>query len=108
MAAAPPSARSLDALRDRADGFIAELNEEYYTHYAGLKESFDLAPIYERYAELAQLETAQLVGAAVDGDGRTRELWRFTCEGYLGGLTRELAEREARVEAELEATVDGE
>jgi hypothetical protein len=50
----------------------------------------------------------QSLGAAVDGDRRARELWHFACDGYLGRLTRELAERQAEVEAELEVTVDGE
>jgi hypothetical protein len=98
----------LDLLREKADRFIAELDEEYYQHYAGLKESFDLTSIYERYPELTSLETAQAVGASVDSDRKVRELWRFTCEGYLGDLTREHAEKEARLEAELKATVDGE
>ncbi len=44
----------------------------------------------------------------MNGDRRLLELWRFTCEGYLGELTREYAEKEAALEAELEATVDGE
>jgi hypothetical protein len=35
-------------------------------------------------------------------------LWHFGCEGYLGKLTRELAEKLAAQEAELEVTVDGE
>jgi hypothetical protein len=103
----PPTDRELDAIRDGADRFIADLDEEYYQHYAGLKESLDLEEIYERYAELTRLETARSVGGAVDGNRRTRELWRFVCEGFLGDRTRELAEREAATEAELEATVDG-
>ena len=44
----------------------------------------------------------------MNGDRRVRELWRFACQGYLGNLTREHAERTARLEAELTATVDGE
>ena len=102
-----PPAQELDQLREKADRFIAELDEEYYLHYAGLKESFDLTSIYERYPELTSLETAKMVGAGVDSDRRVRELWRFTCEGYLGDLTREHAEKEAQLEAELKATVDG-
>ena len=50
----------------------------------------------------------QAIGASVDGDRRVRELWRFACEGYLGKLTREDAEKLAALEAELEVTVDGE
>ena len=107
MASAPPSSVHLDAYREKADRFIAELDEEYYLHYAGLKETLDIAPIYERYAELTDLETARALGDAVDGDRNVRELWRFACDGYLGHLTREHAEREARVEASLEATIDG-
>jgi hypothetical protein len=107
VSSAPPAERELERVRALADRFIAELDEEYYLHYAGLKETFDLAPIYERYAELTTLETARAVGAAVDGDRRVRELWRFTCEGFLGALTREHAEKAAAIEAGLKATVDG-
>src|SRR5690349_16637854 len=40
-------------------------------------------------------------------EGAPTELWRFACEGFLGNLTREHQAKVARVEAELEATVDG-
>src|SRR5215208_6738505 len=56
MPPAPPSDRELDTYREQADRFIAELDEEFYLHYAGLKESFDLAPIYERHANLTELD----------------------------------------------------
>ena len=108
MPAAPPTPQELDRYRERADRFIAELDEEYYLHYAGLKATLELEPIYERYADLTEVERARSVGAAVDGDGRARELWRFACEGYMGRLTREHAERTAALEATLEASVDGE
>jgi oligoendopeptidase F len=105
--AAVPTPRELDDYREQADRFIAAIDEEYYLHYAGHKPSLDLAPIYERFAELTSLEQANRVGSAVDGDRRIRELWRFACQGYLGNLTREHAERTARLEAELTASVDG-
>src|SRR5205807_3111827 len=109
MPPAPPSDRELDAYREEADRFIAELDEEYYLHYAGLKETFELAPIYERHAELTRVEKAQSLGAAVNGrGGGVRELWRFACEGYLGNLTREHAERAAMLEAELLVAIGGE
>ena len=108
MATAPPSSRELDTYRDRVDRFIAELDEEYYLHYAGHKDTLDLKPIYDRYPELSTLEQAQALGAAVDGDSGISELWRFAAENYLGELTREHSERSAALEAELEATVDGE
>jgi hypothetical protein len=104
---AVPTQRELDDYRDRADRFIAEELEEYYLHFAGLKEEFELEPIYERYADLTDVEQAKRIGAAVDGDARVRELWKFACEGYLGALTREHTERAAKLETELKAAVDG-
>jgi hypothetical protein len=97
-----PTSRELDVFRDRADRFIADLDEEHYLHFAGHKESLDLEEIYGRYPELTRLETAQSFR------GAPAELWRFACEGYLGNLTRSHQEKLATIEAELEATVDGE
>jgi hypothetical protein len=106
----PPalSDRELDDYREQADRFIAELDEEYYLHYAGLKETLDLAPIYERHENLTEKEAVEAIGRSVDGGDRVRELWRFACEGYFGELTRAHAERVAALEAELTITVDGE
>jgi hypothetical protein len=107
LAGAPPSNRELDTYRDRVDRFIAELDEEYYLHYAGLKDTLDLKPIYDRYPELSTLAQAQALGEAADGDRGVAELWRFASENYLGELTREHSEKTAALEAELEAAVDG-
>jgi hypothetical protein len=98
----------IDALSADADRFLAELDEETYLHFAGLKETYDLAPIYERHEQLTQLGTALALGASVGGDRRRRELWKFACEGYLGNFVSEEAERVAELEATLTATVDGE
>jgi hypothetical protein len=96
------TSRELDAYRERADRFIAEYDEEQYLHLSGQKETFDVEAIYERYSDLTELDTALRFEAA------PTELWRFACEGFLGNLTRGHQERLARIEAELEATVDGE
>jgi hypothetical protein len=102
VSAAPPTNSELDRFRDQADSFIRDLDEEYYQHFAGLKETLDVEQVYERYEELTKLETAQKLKDAPS------ELWRFACEGFLGNLTREHQARVAKAEAELEATVDGE
>jgi hypothetical protein len=106
--AAAPTPRELDDYREQADRFIAAIDEEYYLHFAGHKDSLDLVPIYERFGELTSLDQANRVGSAVDGNRRIRELWKFACQGYLGNLTRDHEEKAARLEAELAATVDGE
>ena len=101
------SDRELDGYRAGADRFIAELDEEYYLHYAGLKPDFELRAIYERHADLTDLETIKRLGETVDG--RTNlELFRFGCEGYLGELTREHAEKIAELETKLETQHNGE
>ncbi|MGI8421610.1 MAG: hypothetical protein ACR2MU_05030 [Gaiellaceae bacterium] len=102
------SQADIDRYRDGADRFIAALDEEYYAHFAGLKETFELEPIYREYAALTELDQAIAIGEAVNGDRRTNELWRFACDGYLGSLTRSHEEKVAELEASLEATVDGE
>jgi hypothetical protein len=106
--AAALSDRELDTYREQADRFIAELDEEFYLHYAGLKETFDLTPIYERHRNLTDKNVVDSIGLSVNGGSRVRELWRFACEGFFGELTREQAERAAMLEAELKITVDAE
>jgi len=100
------SDRELDGYRAGADRFVAELDEEYYLHYAGLKTDFELRPIYERHADLTDLETVKRLGEAVRGR-ENLELFRFGCEGYLGELTREHAEKIAEQETTLETTHEG-
>ena len=48
MSAEPPTSREVDSFRDRADSFIRDLDEEYYHHFAGLKETLDVEQVYER------------------------------------------------------------
>jgi hypothetical protein len=104
----PLTQRELDALRADADRFIAELDEEAYLHFAGIKDTYDLVPIYERHADLTKLDTALAIGASVNGGRNTRELWRFACEGYLGNFVNREQEKLAELEAGLKATIDGE
>ena len=96
--ATPLNERELDAIREDADRFIAELDEEAYLHFAGHKETYDLVPIYERHAALTKLDTALAVGASVNGGRNVRELWRFACEGYLGNFVSEEEEKIAEAE----------
>lgn len=107
MPTSAPTPAELDKYRSGADRFIAALDQEYYDHYAGLKDELDLEPIYRDHAELISLEAAQRLGGAAQAEptARMRELWRFACEGFLGGLTREHAERVAALESTLEVQV---
>ncbi len=105
---APVGSGSIDAYRQEADRFCADLDEQLYLHYAGLKEELDLAPVYERYADLFTLASSRELGRAARDGGGSTDLWRFACEGYLAALTNEDAEQVAQLEATLEADVSGE
>jgi hypothetical protein len=94
----PLTQRELDALRDDADRFIAELDEEAYLHFSGQKETYELGPIYERHESLTKLDTALGLGATVNGGRNVRELWKFACEGYLGNFVSEEEEKVAEAE----------
>jgi hypothetical protein len=102
-----PSEQDLKAYRERVDRFVADLDQEYYDHFAGLKPELDLESIYGEYEDITTLEQAQAIGQAVDGSFRSTELWRFACEGYLGNLTRAYEQDAATTEAKLKATIDG-
>lgn len=109
MATARAAQSDLDAYRAEADRFVAALDEEYYRHYAGLKEEFELGPIYERHADLFSLDACRRLGAAAAaGRPGDVELWRFACEGYIGERIRAASEEIAGLEATLTANVDGE
>jgi hypothetical protein len=110
MATARVGTSSLDVYREEADRFIASLEEEFYLHYAGLKDDFDLTPIYERFSELTTLATCRSLRAVADehGDRATTELWRFACEGHLGQRTQDQTEEISRLEATLSVELDGE
>src|SRR5712691_924269 len=103
----PASQAALENYRERADRFEAEMLEEYYLHFAGLKDELEIEPIYERYEDLTTLEAATGLEARVDGDRRIKELWKFACSGYLGNLAKSQEARVNELEATIAATVGG-
>ena len=106
--AAPLARSDLGAYRE-ADRFIAAIDEEFYLHFAGHKETLDVAPIYERYADLTTLEQAERLAATVRREPcADRGSGASPAKSYLGALTREQAERVANLEASLTAEIDGE
>ena len=89
----------LDAYRRTAETFQTELMREYYQHYAGLKETFEIEPIYARAAELFTRDAVQALRELDDrasraGDERrqARMLLDFAVEGYVGEATKAVEE----------------
>jgi hypothetical protein len=106
---------NLDAYRDSAEEFVAELTAEFYRHYAGLKDEFEIEAIYQRHDALFTRATVEELReqAAVPPPGtderrRRRMLLEFAVEGHLGQATKSLDAELARREAELSIEVGGE
>jgi hypothetical protein len=105
----------LDGYRRAAEQFISELELERYRHYAGLKDEYEIEPIYARHGWLFTRESVNAIrsklAAAAPGSEqqrRLRMLTDFAVEGYIGEDTK-TAERElASREASMTIDVDGE
>jgi hypothetical protein len=105
----------LEGYRGSAETFISELTAEYYRHYAGFKDDYEIEPIYKRHAGLftagavAELR-AHLDRAASGGEQkrRLRLLLDFAVEGYMGQATKQTEAELARREASITIEVAGE
>jgi hypothetical protein len=93
----------LGAYRQEAEEFVSALDREYYLHFSGQKDDFEIESIYDAHAGLFTRE-------AVDGlrEEGTRPLLEFAVHGHIGRETRAGQAELARREAELEIEVDGE
>ncbi|HWF73441.1 MAG TPA: hypothetical protein VG186_08860 [Solirubrobacteraceae bacterium] len=105
----------LEAYREQAEEFLSALTAEYYRHYAGLKNEFEIEGIYARHeglftrAGVEELrEEAAVPAPGTDERRRRRMLLDFAVEGHLGQATKALDAELARREAELSIEVDGE
>jgi hypothetical protein len=94
---------AVDTYRARLEEMTAEVMEEHYLHAAGRKPTFEIASVYERYADLTTLEQARALAT-----GAPVELHRFACEAYIGDGTKHVSEEIANAEATLVVPVDGE
>lgn len=105
----------LDAYRLQAETFTAELGEEYHAHFAGLKEGFDVEPIYARHAGLFTADAVarlreQADAAAARGEDaarRARMLLDFAVDGHMGLVSTDLEEELAQREAGLKLSIPG-
>lgn len=78
------------------------MDREYYLHFSGRQDAYDIEPIYDEHAELFTREAVDFLRA--DGP---RSLLEFAAQGYIGLETRGESAELARREAALEIEVDG-
>ena len=88
------SALDLDTYRADSERFIAELSREYFDHFAGLKDDFEIEAIYERHAPLFErgavdeLRTLAQGASGDDESRRLRLLLEFAVDGHMGQATK--------------------
>jgi hypothetical protein len=85
-----------------AEAFLSAIDREYYLHFAGLKDEYEIEPIYERHAGLFSRDS---VDALREEDNHV--LLKFAAEGYVEQAVKELSADLARLEASLEVELDG-
>ena len=105
----------LDAYRHVGETFVTDLTREHYRHYAGLQDTFELEPIYERHRDLftrGAIEALRDLDARAPAGGdqhrQARMLLDFAVEGYVGEATKAVEEELAHTEAALTIDIGGE
>jgi hypothetical protein len=93
----------LGAYRAEAEEFVSALDREYYLHFSGQQDSYEVEAIYARHAGL--FSRASVDRLRVRGP---RSLLEFAVQGLIGRETSGEQAVLARREAELELEVDGE
>ena len=91
--------------RAEAETFLTAVDGEYYRHYSGQQEEFDVEPIYARHERLFSREAVEALRNGANG---SRELLEFAVHGLIGRATTAETAELARREASLELEVDGE
>jgi hypothetical protein len=94
---------NLTRYREDAEEFVSALDREYYLHFSGQQDEFDIEPIYDRHAGLFSTDTVQALREAGN-----RELLEFAVHGLVGRATKAEEAELARREASLELELDGE
>src|SRR4051794_15994389 len=95
----------LDAYRADAERFVSELDREYYLHFSGQQEAYEVERIY---ADHERLFTREAVEELRSDPSDTRLLLEFAVQGLIGCETSAEQAELARRESETEVEVDGE
>lgn len=102
---------ALDSYRTRAEEFVRSLDREYYDHYAGLKDTFEIGGIYQAHRDLftrdAVLALRELAGDLTKAPAAARWLLLFGVSGHIGRANESEEAQIARREARLDLDLDG-
>jgi hypothetical protein len=110
----PMALQELDRLSGDLEAFQGELMLEFYNNYAGLKDDFTTAAIYDRYQHLFSQETMDQLSAGPLDEGdpeelrRTRYMRAFATMGRLDSAVKDLTDKASTFETTSIVGVDGE
>jgi hypothetical protein len=96
-----------------AELFLYKIDKEYYLHFSGKKNDFNVSRIYDEFSNLFNMESIDFIKSIKDkstGEEKKKAsyLMKFCMEGYLEMQTRELVDRIAEDESKAEVVIDGE
>jgi len=104
----------IQALRRDIAAFKRAMGLERYLHGSGQKDKLEISPIFERYGhlfgkELAKNTLERRQSAETAEEARSfKHFHQFTFFGCIGNLTKEIHEKLAARQSELEASIRGE
>ena len=82
----------LAAYRAQAEAFLSETDREYYLHYSGQRDEFEIEAVFDRHADLFTHDAAGALREA----GAPGPLIEFAVEGHIGRETRAISAELAR------------
>jgi oligoendopeptidase F len=102
-----PLKLDLDTYSAEAERFVTAMDREYYEHFAGHKQEFEIEAIYERHRDLFEPSMIDdLRDRLANGTGDERRRVHYLLELAVGGLMGEATKAEETALAEREATLE--
>jgi len=103
----------LEGYRKKAENFISEMEKQYYLHFSGQKDEYNISEIYEKYKDLFTkkvIEEIDDIRKEMKGEERKRLnfLYRFCMEEYIGQRVKKLKETIAQDESKAKIMIDDE
>ncbi|MCL5985698.1 MAG: hypothetical protein M1371_03930 [Actinobacteria bacterium] len=104
----------LEKYRSGVEGFLGEMDYEYYLHCSGQKEELNLSALYRKYEPLFSVEVnseiKDLYRTEHDKEEKRRlaQLLIFSTEYLIGEKVKEQKDRFSTREAEATINIDGE
>src|SRR4030042_5870487 len=102
----------LKKYRKDAESFLYKIEKEYYLHFSGQKDNFNVSDIYDQYKYLFSREKIDYIKNLKDisyGEEKKKAayLLRFCAEGYIDRRTKGLIESITEDEAHANVVIEG-